>query len=100
MTESSRNANTRPPGGEWIWARPARKGRGPAPSHTRDAIVTAAVVLADADGIGAVSMRAVAAAIGTSAGSLYRYLSSRDDLVDLMADHVLRELVPHPTSDG
>jgi AcrR family transcriptional regulator len=47
-----------------------------------------------------VSMRAVATALGTSAGSLYRYLSSRDDLLDLMTDHVVGELRPYPDPDG
>ena len=41
-------------------------------------------------------MRAVAAALDTSAGSLYRYLSSRDDLLDLMTDRVVGELRPYP----
>jgi AcrR family transcriptional regulator len=45
-------------------------------------------------------MRAVATALGTSAGSLYRYLSSRDDLLDLMADRVTGELRPYPPSEG
>ncbi|GAA4606659.1 hypothetical protein GCM10023107_77560 [Actinoplanes octamycinicus] len=62
--------------------------------------MTAAIALADADGIGAVSMRAVATALDTGAGSLYRYLSSRDDLLDLMADRVAEELRPYPESDG
>ncbi len=37
-------------------------------------------------------MRAVASALGTAAGSLYRYLSSRDDLLDLMVDAAVAEL--------
>ena len=37
-------------------------------------------------------MRAVSGALGTTAGSLYRYLASRDDLLDLMVDAVLAEL--------
>jgi AcrR family transcriptional regulator len=45
-------------------------------------------------------MRAVAAVLGTGAGSLYRYVASRDELVHLMTDHVLRELEPHPPVDG
>jgi AcrR family transcriptional regulator len=61
--------------------------------------VAAAVALADADGLSAVSMRAVATALGTSAGSLYRYVSSRDDLLDLMTDHVVGELRPYPDGD-
>ena len=77
-----------------IWTRPVRGSRGPAPGRSRDAIVAAAVALADADGLDAVSMRAVATALGTGAGSLYRYLSSRDDLLDLMVDRVAGELRP------
>ncbi|GHJ09300.1 TetR family transcriptional regulator [Micromonospora humidisoli] len=58
--------------------------------------MAAAIAVADADGIGAVSMRAVAAALHTGAGSLYRYLSSRDDLLDLMVDRAAGELCPYP----
>ncbi len=83
-----------------IWDRPDRGSRGPAPAHSREAIVAAAITLADADGLAAVSMRAVAAALGTSAASLYRYLSSRDDLLDLMTDRVIGELRPYPQPDG
>ncbi|WBB69525.1 helix-turn-helix domain-containing protein [Micromonospora sp. WMMD812] len=83
-----------------IWARPERGSRGPTPGHNRDDIVAAAIALADAQGIGAVSMRALATALGTSAGSLYRYLSSRDDLLDLMTDRAAGELRPYPESDG
>lgn len=83
-----------------IWTRPERGSRGPTPTHSRDAIVAAAVALADADGIAAVSMRAVATALGTSAGALYRYLSSRDDLLDLMTDRVAGELRPYPQASG
>ena len=54
-----------------------------------------AIALADADGLAAVSMRGVAAALGTSGGSLYRYLSSRDDLLDLMTDAAVGELRPY-----
>lgn len=79
-----------------IWARPERGTRGPAPGSSRAAIITTAIALADAEGLTAVSMRAVAQARGTGAASLYRYLSSRDDLLDLMVDTVLAELVPYP----
>ncbi|BCJ47873.1 hypothetical protein GCM10010168_22320 [Actinoplanes ianthinogenes] len=62
--------------------------------------MAAAIAMADADGIGAVSMRAVATALGTGAGSLYRYLTARDDLLDLMADQVAGELAPFPAAGG
>ena len=97
-------ANSRPSGSEArrtpIWSRPERGTRGPAPAHSRDAIVEAAIALADTEGLAAVTMRAVATALGTGAGSLYRYLSSRDDLLDLMTDRVVGELRPYPESDG
>ncbi|MEU1361191.1 helix-turn-helix domain-containing protein [Micromonospora zamorensis] len=86
----------RPP----IWSRRERGSRGPAPAHSRDAIVVAAVALADTEGLAAVSMRAVASMLGTGAGSLYRYLSSRDDLLDLMTDRVIGELRPYPQAEG
>ena len=81
-----------------IWTRPERGRRGPTPGHSRDEIVTAAIALADAEGLPAVSMRAVATALGTTGGSLYRYLSSRDDLLDLMTDRAVAELRPYPTA--
>jgi AcrR family transcriptional regulator len=75
-----------------IWNRPDRGARGPQPEHSRAQIAAAAVLLADAGGLSAVSMRAVASALTTTAGSLYRYLSSRDELLELMVDAVLAEL--------
>ncbi|MEV1015288.1 TetR/AcrR family transcriptional regulator [Micromonospora sp. NPDC049801] len=96
MTDAARRSGDREAGRQPIWARPERGTRGPAPTHSREAIVAAAITLADTEGLAAVSMRAVAAALGTGAGSLYRYLSSRDDLLDLMTDRVVGELRPYP----
>ena len=45
-------------------------------------------------------MRAVAGVLGATAGSLYRYLSSRDQLLDLMVDAVLSELKLNRPSAG
>ncbi|HEX4305200.1 MAG TPA: TetR/AcrR family transcriptional regulator C-terminal domain-containing protein [Solirubrobacterales bacterium] len=70
-----------------IWARPERSGRGPAPSLRRADIAAAAVRLADADGIEAVSMRALAGTLGVGATSLYRYVESKEEVIDLMVDH-------------
>ncbi|MEL7976062.1 TetR/AcrR family transcriptional regulator C-terminal domain-containing protein [Isoptericola sp. F-RaC21] len=75
-----------------IWLRAERTGRGPAPGHDRAGIAAAAVRLADAGGLGSVSMRKVAAAIGAGATALYRYVDSRDELVELMLDAVLADL--------
>jgi AcrR family transcriptional regulator len=75
-----------------IWLRPERTGRGPVPEHDRARITAAAVALADADGLGAVSMRRIASVLGTGPASLYRYVDSRDELLELMADAVAGEL--------
>jgi AcrR family transcriptional regulator len=72
-----------------IWDRPERAARGPAPSLSREQITTAAVTLADSRGIEAVSMRALAVELGVGAASLYRYVSRKDELIDLMVDAVM-----------
>jgi len=77
---------------ETVWSRPDRGARGPRPEHSRAEIAPTAIDLADSGGLAAVSMRAVAGALGSSAGSLYRYLSSRAELLDLMVDAALGEL--------
>jgi AcrR family transcriptional regulator len=76
---------------ELIWLRPEKAGVGRPASRSRAEITEAAVRVADRDGLAQVSMRNVAAELGTGAGSLYRYVENRDDLLDLMADHVVAE---------
>ncbi|MFH8396911.1 TetR/AcrR family transcriptional regulator [Streptomyces anulatus] len=75
-----------------VWSRPERGARGPAPERSRTQIAAAALALADAEGLAAVSMRALAQRLGTGPASLYRYVGSRDELLDLMADAVAGEL--------
>ena len=83
--------------GRSIWTRPERSARGPVPEHSRAEIASAGIALADASGLGAVTMRSAAAAIGTGPASLYRYVATRDELVELMADQVYGEYVyPEP----
>lgn len=72
-----------------VWLRPQRRSRGPEPEYRLSDIAAAAVALADAGGLGTVSMRAVAAALGTTGSTLYRYIVSRDELLDLMVDAVM-----------
>jgi AcrR family transcriptional regulator len=74
-----------------IWTRPERAARGPAPEHSRAEIAAAGVALADASGLAAVTMRSAAAAIAAAPASLYRYVATRDELVELMADQVYGE---------
>jgi AcrR family transcriptional regulator len=72
---------------EPIWARPEPIGRR-AP-RSREDIAAAAVAVADADGIDAVSMRRVAAELGLGTMSLYHYVHSKDELLDLMSDGIM-----------
>jgi AcrR family transcriptional regulator len=79
--------------GPSIWVRPERAARGPSPEHSRAEIASAGVALADASGLGAVTMRSIAAAVGTAPASLYRYVATREELVELMADQVYGEYI-------
>ncbi|MEU5315451.1 TetR/AcrR family transcriptional regulator [Streptomyces sp. NPDC021056] len=73
---------------ELLWDTGRRPSRGPKPALTLDRIVEAAVQVADADGLDAVSMRRVAGELGTGAMSLYRYVPGKAELLDLMLDRV------------
>jgi AcrR family transcriptional regulator len=71
--------------------RPPRSARGPVPEHSAAEIARAAVGLADSRGLGAVTMRAVATAIGAAPASLYRYVRTRSEVLELMADQAAGE---------
>jgi AcrR family transcriptional regulator len=73
-----------PPGLDLLWGRRERGKRGPRPGLSADAIVEAAVRLADAEGLEAVSMARVATELGFTTMSLYRYVASKDELLQLM----------------
>lgn len=68
------------------WGVAANPQRGPKRELNIEGIVDAAVSIADADGLGAVSMASVASALGFTTMSLYRYVSAKDDLILLMQE--------------
>ncbi|WP_327390507.1 TetR/AcrR family transcriptional regulator [Streptomyces microflavus] len=76
---------------ELLWGGGERPSRGPKPGLTLDRIVTAAVAVADAEGLPAVSMRRLSTELGTGTMSLYRYVPGKAELLDLMLDRVLGE---------
>ncbi|GAB7185977.1 tetracyclin repressor-like C-terminal domain-containing protein [Kitasatospora sp. Ki12] len=92
---------TPPEAPELIWLRPERTGRGPRPAHSRESIAAAAITIADTEGLDAVSMRRVAAALGAGTMSLYNYVPKKEHLLDLMLDAVSGEyrLPPEPSGD-
>lgn len=73
-----------PPGVDLLWGRRERGRRGPRPGLSVDAIIEAAISLADAEGLEAVSMARVAQLLGFTTMSLYRYVASKDELLQLM----------------
>lgn len=75
-----------PRGVALAWGVAANPQRGPKREMSVELIVDAAVEIADADGLGAVSMAAVAARLGYTPMSLYRYVSAKEDLVLLMQE--------------
>jgi AcrR family transcriptional regulator len=82
-----------------LWRDQKRPTRGPRPGLTVDRIVAAAIELADADGLGALSMRRVADRLGVGTMSLYTYVPGKAELLDVMLDTVLAE-VARPDGTG
>jgi AcrR family transcriptional regulator len=73
-----------PPGLDLLWGRRGRGKRGPRPGLSADTIVQAAVRVADAEGLEAVSMARVAHELGFTTMSLYRHVASKEELLQLM----------------
>jgi AcrR family transcriptional regulator len=68
------------------WGLRGRPTKGPKPSLSLERIVAAGVKVAKSEGLAAVSMSRVAAQLGASTMSLYRYVASKDELLALMMD--------------
>ncbi|WP_405439654.1 TetR/AcrR family transcriptional regulator [Streptomyces avidinii] len=88
----------------WLAARPAApaRRRSEAPSGLdRDRITAATVRLLDADGLARFSMRRLAAGLGVTAMSLYWYVDTKQDLLELALDRALGELrLPTAVAEG
>lgn len=81
-------------------ARPARQ-RTAEPELNREAVIRAAIEVADAEGLHSLSMRRVATELGAATMSLYRHVSGKDELVTLMADTCFaEEPLPEARPDG
>ncbi|MFD7257284.1 TetR/AcrR family transcriptional regulator [Streptomyces sp. NPDC059874] len=86
----------------WLAARPATpaRRRSEAPSGLdRERITAATVRLLDAEGLARFSMRRLAAGLGVTAMSLYWYVDTKHDLLELALDSALGELAP-PAGPG
>src|ERR1700749_1723014 len=80
-----------------LWDGPPPRTRGPKAALTLDRIADAAIAIADAEGLDAVSMQRVAADLGYTKMSLYRYLPGKSELVAAMVERALGEA---PDLDG
>ncbi|MGB3441352.1 MAG: TetR/AcrR family transcriptional regulator [Actinophytocola sp.] len=85
---------------ELLWGSgPAPRSRGPKQALTVDRIVQAGIEIADAEGLAAVSMRRVADRLGVGAMSLYTYVPSKAELIDVMFDRAIGSAA-HAEVDG
>jgi AcrR family transcriptional regulator len=79
---------------ELLWG-VRRRRRGPRPSLSGEEIVARAIELANRDGLGGLSMRRLADELGITAMSLYGYVPSKAELLDVMADRAYGEITSH-----
>jgi AcrR family transcriptional regulator len=78
------------------WRRRGEPGRDRRPL-TRDAIVEAALVLLERDGLQGLSMRRLAQELGAGAASLYWHVGDKEELLSLLLDRIVGEVeVPEP----
>ncbi|WP_309114555.1 TetR/AcrR family transcriptional regulator [Saccharothrix sp.] len=82
-----------------LWGLREAPRRGRRPTLTAADVTKAAIAVADAEGLGAVSMARVAAELGNSTMALYRYVKSKDELLTLMSDAALDD-PPELPADG
>ncbi|MEV7568560.1 TetR/AcrR family transcriptional regulator [Streptomyces tanashiensis] len=77
-----------------VWAR--EQSAPDQPALSRATIVREAVVMLDADGIEALSMRKLGARLNAGATSLYRHVATKDELMELAVDEVAAEITVPP----
>lgn len=74
---------------ELLWGTRPQPKRGPKPTLSLDQIAQAAIEIADAEGIAAVSMERVAGQLSFTKMSLYRYVPGKNELIALMIDRAM-----------
>jgi AcrR family transcriptional regulator len=66
---------------------------------TLETVVLAAVQVIDADGVGALTMRRLAAQLGCSPMALYRHVATKQDLIRAIGEHYLAD-IELPDTEG
>ncbi|WP_188186720.1 TetR/AcrR family transcriptional regulator [Nonomuraea sp. SYSU D8015] len=86
--------------GATLWERLERPAPAPRQTLSPHRIATVAVGVADAEGLDAITMRRLATELGVAPMATYRYVSGKDDLLQLMVDHVYGELELPADTEG
>lgn len=79
-----------------IWVQPAPGAR--RPRYTRQQIAEIAIRIADAEGFEALSMRRIADELGAGTMTLYHYVRTKEDLIELMDDAIMAEVLVPPSA--
>ncbi|MFD0364012.1 TetR/AcrR family transcriptional regulator [Nocardia sp. GCM10030253] len=87
--EADGGPGTMPKSFALMWGLDEAGTRGPKRGLSLDQVVDAAIEVADAEGSAALSMSRVAKHLGFTTMSLYRYVDSKDTLIDLVSDRVV-----------
>ncbi|WP_336208275.1 TetR/AcrR family transcriptional regulator [Nonomuraea sp. LPB2021202275-12-8] len=83
-----------------LWRTSERTSRKGKPDLSVDRIVRAAIEVADAEGLQALSMRRVAEKLGVGTMSLYTYVPGKPELLDVMLDTVYGETIRPDNPSG
>lgn len=78
----------------------AQRERGQRAGLTREAILAAALELADREGLKALSMRRLGAALGVEAMALYHHVAGKEALLDGLVEHVFAQTSARPSNRG
>lgn len=82
------------PAARLLWGPPPKAGRGPKAALSLDRIARAGIEIADAEGLGALSMQRVAGLLDYTKMALYRYVPGKAELVALMVDAAIGAAPP------
>jgi AcrR family transcriptional regulator len=75
-----------PPGLALAWGVTAPGRRGPKPAHSVERIVELGIELGDTGGFEAISLQRIAGRLGMTTNAMYRYVSSKEELIVLVAE--------------
>lgn len=72
-----------------VWLRSARKPRAERPQLSQERIIDAAIELLDEQGLEGLSLRRLADRLGSGVTSIYWYVNTKEDLLELAVDTIL-----------